>query len=314
MQLEYRLSAVLQLPVWFYTNDFIPALCILCMYRPIWFYMDFIHHGYYMDLIHHGQYGLCTSPDAYLFCVVFNCVFYCFINMSVFVSNDEMNIFNQSIHSRLKPGFNILHKNNCRSRRETFKCWDSVRPILEILRYVKTRPWYWLSQVIVDAVWGSSSDYLAPNSSDKLMGFFVIPPLHRGCDLCVSLVQQHWPGCHWRHNRGRKVALVVQGWHRGRSDFAMDAMVAVKFWACSKQSRQSRRRGRSLTGRLKETGRMHTPSVISMRHRRGRRMDAQGFAIGRPVKMRTVVNIVYQFRRFFCLSYTTIHMPPLADQ
>ena len=72
---------------------------------------------------------------------------------------------------------------------------------------------------------------------------------------------------------GRTVALVVQGWHIGRSDIAMDAMVAVKFWACSKQSHKGRRGGRSLTGRSKEAG-----------HRRGRRMDAQWSAIGRPVK------------------------------
>ena len=57
----------------------------------------------------------------------------------------------------------------------------------------------------------------------------------------------------------------------------MDAMVTVKFWACSKQSHKGRREGRSLTGRSKEAGGRHM-------HRRGRRMDAQGSAIGRPVK------------------------------
>ena len=31
-----------------------------------------------------------------------------------------------------------------------------------------------------------------------------------------------------RHQGGRNLALVVQGWHRGRSDLTMDAMVAVK--------------------------------------------------------------------------------------
>ena len=76
-------------------------------------------------------------------------------------------------------------------------------------------------------------------------------------------------------------ALVVQGWHRGRSDIAMDAMVVVKFWACSKQSHKGRRGGRSLTGRSKEAGWRRT-------HRRGRRMDAQWSAVGRPVKMRTL--------------------------
>ena len=48
-------------------------------------------------------------------------------------------------------------------------------------------------------------------------------------------------------------------------------------------------------------------------HRRGGRMDAQWSAIGRPVKIHTVVNIVYQFERRFCLPCTTI-VPPLVDQ
>ena len=33
-------------------------------------------------------------------------------------------------------GFNVLHKNNCKPRRETFQFWDLVRLILEILRYI----------------------------------------------------------------------------------------------------------------------------------------------------------------------------------
>ena len=133
---------------------------------------------------------------------------------------------------------------------------------------------------------------------------FLIPPLHRGCDLCASLVRpQNWPGRRWRQKGGRTVALVVQGWHIGRSDIAMDAMVAGKFWACSNQSHKGCRGGRSLTGRSKEAGWRHT-------HRRGRRMDAQWSAIGRPVKN---ANILYQFERHICLPRTTI-VPPLADQ
>ena len=132
----------------------------------------------------------------------------------------------------------------------------------------------------------------------------LIPPLHRGCDLCASLVRpQNCPGRRWRQKGGRTVALVVQGWYTGRSGIAMDAMVAVKFWACSKQSHKGRREGRSLTGRSKEAGWRHT-------HRRGRRMDAQWSAIGRPVKN---ANIVYQFERLVCLPCTTI-VPPLDDQ
>ena len=138
----------------------------------------------------------------------------------------------------------------------------------------------------------------------KTPGAPFIPPLHRGCDLCASLVRpQNCPGRRWRQKGGRTVALVVQGWYTGRSGIAMDAMVAVKFWACSKQSHKGRRGGRSLTGRSKEAGWRHT-------HRRGRRMDAQWSAIGRPVKN---ANIVYQFERLVCLPCTTI-VPLLDDQ
>ena len=135
-------------------------------------------------------------------------------------------------------------------------------------------------------------------------GGIVYTPLHRGCDLFASLVRpQNRPGRRWRQKGGRTVALVVQGWHIGGSDIAMDAMVAVKFWACSKQSHKGRRRGRSLTGRSKEAGWRHT-------HRRGRRMDAQWSAISRPVNN---ANMVHQFERQVCLPCTTI-VPPLADQ
>ena len=54
-------------------------------------------------------------------------------------------------------------------------------------------------------------------------------------------------------------------------------MVAVKFWACSKQSHKGRWGGRSLAGRSKEAGGRHT-------HRRCGRMDAQWSAFGRLVK------------------------------
>ena len=108
--------------------------------------------------------------------------------------------------------------------------------------------------------------------------FLLIPPLHRGCDLSASIVRpQNWPGRRWRQKGGRMVALVAQWWYTGRSDVAMDAMVAEKFWACSKQSHKGLRGGRSLTGRSKEAGGRHT-------HRHGGRMDAQWSAIGRPVK------------------------------
>ena len=35
----------------------------------------------------------------------------------------------------LTPGFNRLHKDNCKARREPFQFWDLVRLILEIWRY-----------------------------------------------------------------------------------------------------------------------------------------------------------------------------------
>ena len=73
-----------------------------------------------------------------------------------------------------------------------------------------------------------------------------------GCELYAFLVRPHnWPGHHWRHKGGQKVALVAQGWHKGRSYLAM---VVVKFWACSKQSHKGRQRGQSLTDRSKEAG------------------------------------------------------------
>ena len=98
-------------------------------------------------------------------------------------------------------------------------------------------------------------------------------PLYTGA---VTFVPP-WTGRRWRHNGGTEVALAVQGWHTGCSNLAMDTMVAVKFWACSKQSHKGRRGGRSLAGRSKEAGGRHT-------HRRGRRINAQGPTIGRSEK------------------------------
>ena len=128
-------------------------------------------------------------------------------------------------------------------------------------------------------------------------------PFYRGCDRCASLVRpQNWPGRRWRHKWCRKVALVVQGWHRERSDLAMDAMVTVKFWACSKQSHKGRRGGQSLKGgRRKAHASQWSQNVCTgvghWSHRK---------------KIYTVVNIVYQLQRWFCLPCTTI-VPPLAD-
>ena len=149
------------------------------------------------------------------------------------------------------------------------------------------------------AVFGFAKNTANPKGSYSLgMAMCsLIPPFYRGCDLCASLVRpQKWPGRRWRHREGRKVALVVQGWHRGRSDLAMDAMVAVKFWECSKQSLKGRRGGWSLTCCSKEAGRRHA-------HRCGRRMDAYGSATGR------LVNDSYSCQH--CVPICAMLLPPL---
>ena len=58
-----------------------------------------------------------------------------------------------------------------------------------------------------------------------------IVPLHRGCDLCASLVRpQNWPGRRWRHEGGRKVTLVVQRWHEGGSFGRPIASIERSLW------------------------------------------------------------------------------------
>ena len=42
---------------------------------------------------------------------------------------------------QLTPGFNGLDKDNCKTRRETCKFWDSVRLIIKVWRYVKKMPY-----------------------------------------------------------------------------------------------------------------------------------------------------------------------------
>ena len=43
----------------------------------------------------------------------------------------------------LKPGFNRWGKDNCKIRQKKFKCWDLVRRILEVWRYlVSLMTWY----------------------------------------------------------------------------------------------------------------------------------------------------------------------------
>ena len=138
----------------------------------------------------------------------------------------------------------------------------------------------------------------------SLTSNLLIPPLHRGCDLSASILwPRNWPGRRWRQKGGWAVASVVQWWYKGRSDIVMDAMVAVKFWACSKQSHKGRRGGRSLKGgrRKAHTSPWWQTGCTVVGHWSPRK------------KIRTVVNIVYQFEQRFCLPSTTI-VPPLADQ
>ena len=143
-------------------------------------------------------------------------------------------------------------------------------------------------------LWSRGGHHYIANVSNTL--------LHRGCDHCASRL-----GRRWRHRGGRRGSGVVQEWYRGRSDLATpDAMVVVKFWACSKLSHKGRR----------GVGRSH---VTQMRQEEGTRIAvvAEWMYRGRPSvdtsKMRAVVNSVYQFGRCFCFSCATI-VPPLADQ
>ena len=107
--------------------------------------------------------------------------------------------------------------------------------------------------------------------------------------------QRRQKGCLGRSGVAQRTFRPRHGRHGHREVLSMFKTVAQRL-----------PEGQSFTGRSREAGGRHT-------HRRGRRMDAQGSAIGRPVKMRTVVNILYQFKRCFCLSCATI-VPPLTDQ
>ena len=48
------------------------------------------------------------------------------------------------------PGFNVLHKNNCQTRWETFKFWDLVHVILEHWLYPTTRVQWPRSDLLID--------------------------------------------------------------------------------------------------------------------------------------------------------------------
>ena len=48
-----------------------------------------------------------------------------------------------SSFSPLTPGFNILHKDNCKTKRETFKFWDLVQLLLDIWRFSWVESLHW---------------------------------------------------------------------------------------------------------------------------------------------------------------------------
>ena len=50
----------------------------------------------------------------------------------------------------LTPGFNGFGKYDCKTRWESFKFWDLVRLILDILRYVNKRWPVWLAALYID--------------------------------------------------------------------------------------------------------------------------------------------------------------------
>ena len=108
-------------------------------------------------------------------------------------------------------------------------------------------------------------------------------PLNRGCDLCACFVRpQNRPSGRWRYKGGRKFALVVQGWHRGRSDLAMDAMVTVKFQTVAQRSTRRPVAHRSLKGGKRKA---HASPWLQN--------GCTGVGHWSPRKMRTVAYIVY---------------------
>ena len=68
-----------------------------------------------------------------------------FRNCSYVLSAKTCNkISNYIFICHLALGFNILRKDNCKPRRETFKFWELVSLILENLRYFWVLKWDWL--------------------------------------------------------------------------------------------------------------------------------------------------------------------------
>ena len=114
--------------------------------------------------------------------------------------------------------------------RKKWGSWDAF-PVLEGTIVVKNLTMGWANQNFGFCV-----------ELHRVCNLLLNTPLQRGRDFCASLVLlQNCPGRRWRHKGGWKFALVVQGWHTGCSDLAMDAILAVKFWACSVAQRSPKK-------------------------------------------------------------------------
>ena len=123
---------------------------------------------------------------------------------------------------------------------------------------------------------------------EPVLLLLIIPPLHRGCDLCASLVRP----CLGRSRVAHRTFRHRHGRHGRHEVLSMFKTVA-----------QSSPR-RSVAHKSLKGGRMKAHTCC------GRRMDAQWSAIGRAVNN---ANIVYQCERHVCFPCTTT-VPPLADQ
>ena len=96
------------------------------------------------------------------------------------------------LHSRLNTGSNGLGKDNCKMRWETFKFWDLVHLVLEILLYVK---YYWNGRPFLPCVCGMaplhsghtallrSSSWNKQDSTD-IISYGIAAMLHE-CNGCL---------------------------------------------------------------------------------------------------------------------------------
>ena len=136
--------------------------------------------------------------------------------------------------------------------------------------------------------------------------------------LCFPRATMNCPGRRWGVKGHRMVALIVQMWYTGCSVIAMNIMVAMKFWKCSKQSHMDHRGGWLLKSHSNVTEGKQT-------HRRDCRIDAQWSANGHHVIIRSVPNLILHASApllpHMCLIWatkdvlwtTTDNVPPFGD-